>query len=131
MQMGEPAAVPVAPPPAEGEADDPALGETRQRRLGLAGERPFAEAAPAQGQLGRLDADQADLAAVAQDHRVAVDDLAHLAGIAPGQLRGPAGSGGRQHGHQGETDDVPEGGGRPPVSKRCIHAVCPLIRASA
>src|SRR3546814_20523435 len=41
-----------------------------------------------QGQLGSLQPDQADLAAVGQHHRVAVDDLGHAPTVLPGEAGG-------------------------------------------
>ncbi len=62
-----------------------------QRRLGLLGQRPGLEALAAERQLRRLDADQPDLAAVAQEQGVAVDDLDRPADLVGSLRQGGAG----------------------------------------
>ena len=73
--MGERPAVAVLAPAAVPECHTPAQGQRFERRLGPVGERPWLEVGPAERQLRRLNADDADLTAVGQHDGVAVDDL--------------------------------------------------------
>ena len=77
--MGQQASVPVPAAAAVGERHPLAQHQVLERLLGLGGERPGPESGPAEGQLGRLDADQAHLFAgnTLQDHRVPVHHPCH------------------------------------------------------
>ena len=85
MQMGQQPAMAIGPAAAMGKGEFAPERERRKRRLGFARQWPFGKARPAERQFGRLDSHQADLAAVVQYQRVAVDDLLDDAGA--GELK--------------------------------------------
>ena len=79
--MGQETTVAVEAPAAEGEGENPSQGQILEGALGLGGQGPGGKVGPSEGQLGRLDADQAHLGGTGQrplqDQGVAVHHLAH------------------------------------------------------
>ncbi len=81
MEMGEQEAVAVEALPAVAKADGAPPHHGLERPLRLPGERPSYEPGAAEGQLRRLDTNQAHLGGagddVLQSHRIAVPHFAH------------------------------------------------------